>query len=192
MVLSLETGETTMRTIILLTTAALMLAGCDMLKAPAAPDKGGESSAPAAPSAGAFTHSQSEDLWGFYQVGEAKVGPGDFSLMHLFVGQEQEFRDWEEGKRLATFAPVMLEFLVPGEQTERVLPTSYSVSDDRVRMTGVTSNGERISFDGQMNVGALATARRNLGGEEEPTVTAVIVIGDQTYSGVKLNWYGGD
>ena len=181
-----------MRTIILLTTAALMLAGCDMFNAPAAPAKGADAPAPAAPSAGAFAHSQTEDLWGFYQVGEAQVGPGDFSLTYLFVGQEQEFRDWEEGKRLATFAPVMLEFLLPGEQTERVLPTSYSVSDGRVRMTGVSSNGEGISFDGQMNAGALATARRNLGGDEEPAVTATIRIGDQTYSGVKLHWYGGD
>ena len=184
-----------MRTIILLTAASLALGGCDMFSAPAAGDKAGAgagetSSTP--PPAGAFAHSQSEDLSGFYQVGEAQVGPGDFSLMHLFVGQAQEFRDWEEGKRSTTFAPVMLEFLVPGETTERVLPTSYSVSDGRVRMTGVSSNGDRISFDGQMNAGALATARRNLGGGEEPAVTAVVVIGDQTYSGVKLNWYGGD
>lgn len=181
-----------MRTIILLTTSALTLAGCDLFSAPANPDKAAEAPAPAAPTTSAFAHSQNEDLSGFYQVGAAQVGPGDFSLMHLFVGQAQEFRDWEDGKRSATFAPLMLEFLVPGETTERVLPTSYSVSDGRVRMTGVNSNGERVSFDGQMNAGALATARRNLGGGEEPAVTAVIVIGDQTWSGVKLHWYGGD
>ena len=112
--------------------------------------------------------------------------------MHLFVGQAQEFRDWEEGKRTATFAPVMLEFLVPGETTERVLPSSYSVSDGRIRMAGINSNGERVTFDGQLNAGALATARRNLGGGEEPALTAVVIIGDQTYLGVKLGWYGGD
>lgn len=182
-----------MRTIILATTAALALAGCDLVKVPekAASTADGPAAAEA-PATGAFAHAQTEDLSGYYQAGEAQVGPGDFSLMHLFVGQAQEFRDWEEGKRSDTFAPVMLEFLVPGETTERVLPTSYSVSDGRVRMTGVNSNGERVSFDGQMNAGALATARRNLGGGEDPAVTAVVVIGDQTYSGVKLNWYGGD
>lgn len=185
-----------MRTIILAATAAaalaLALAGCDLVKEP---EKARATEGPPAAEATAsstFAHAQTEDLSGYYQVGEAQVGPGDFSLMHLFVGQAQEFRDWEEGKRSATFAPVMLEFLVPGETTERVLPTSYSVSDGRVRMTGVNSNGERVSFDGQMNAGALATARRNLGGGEEPAVTAVVAIGDQTYSGVKLNWYGGD
>lgn len=178
-----------MRTLILATAAALALAGCDLVKAPekTAPAEG----APAA-SATAFTHSQSEDLSGYYTVGEAQVGPGDYALTHLFVGQAQEFADWEAGKRSATFAPVMLEFLVPGETTERVLPTSYSVSDGRIRMTGTSSNGEAVTFDGQLNAGTLATARRNLGGSEEPAITATIRIGDQSYSGVKLNWYGGD
>jgi hypothetical protein len=179
-----------MRTLILATTAALALAGCDLVKAPdkAAPAEG----APAAPAANAFSHSQTEDLWGFYTVGEAQVGPGDYTLTYLFIGQAQEFADWEAGKRLATFAPVMLEFLVPGETTERVLPTSYSVSDSRIRMTGTSSNGEPVTFDGQLNLGTLATARRNLGGAEEPAIVATIRIGDQTYSGVKLNWNGGD
>ncbi|WGM30690.1 hypothetical protein [Brevundimonas sp. NIBR11] len=184
-----------MRTIILLTTTALVLGGCDMFNAPANGERAssgpGATSAPA-PAAGAFSHSQSEDLSGYYMAGEAQVGPGDFSLTHLFVGQAQEFGDWEAGERSATFAPVMLEFLAPGETTERVLPTSYSVSDDRIRMTGTNANGDRIAFDGQLNAGTLATARRNLGGSEEPAITATIRIGDQSYSGVKLNWYGGD
>jgi hypothetical protein len=86
----------------------------------------------------------------------------------------------------------MLEFLAPGETTERVLPTRYSVSDGRIRMSGTNSNGESVTFDGQLNAGTLATARHNLGGAEEPAITATLRIGDQTYSGVKLGWYGGD
>lgn len=184
-----------MRTVIVLTAVGLTLAGCDLFNAPAKPvDPGGDTpvTAPAPAGGGNFAHSQGEDLSGYYQVGEAQVGPGDFSLMQLFVGQTQEFADWETGKRSATFAPVMLEFLVPGETTERVLPDSYSVSDGRVRMTGTASNGDRVTFDGQLNAGSLATARRNLGGSEEPAITATIRIGDQSWSGVKLNWYGGD
>lgn len=182
-----------MRTIILLTAVGLTLAGCDLVNAPSKPaEPGGDAPATAPASGGNFAHSQSEDLSGYYQAGEAQVGPGDFSLTHLFVGQAQDFADWEEGKRSATFAPVMLEFLAPGETTERVLPDSYSVSDGRIRMTGTSSNGDRISFDGQLNAGTLATARRNLGGSEEPAITATLRIGGQTYSGVKLSWYGGD
>ncbi|WP_309629452.1 hypothetical protein [Brevundimonas sp.] len=182
-----------MRTIILLTAVGLTLAGCDLFNAPSKPAEPGAQTPVTAPaSGGAFAHIQSEDLSGYYQVGEAQVGPGDYSLMHLFVGQAQEFVDWEEGKRSATFAPVMLEFLVPGETTERVLPESYSVSDGRIRMTGTSSNGDRINFDGQLNAGTLATARRNLGGSEEPAITATIRIGEQSFTGVKLGWYGGD
>ena len=181
-----------MRAIILLTALSLSLAGCDFLDTPSKPARpDGDVPAPA-PASGAFAHSQSEDLSGYYTVGEAQVGPGDYALTHLFVGQAQEFADWEEGQRSATFAPVMLEFLVPGETTERVLPDSYSVSDGRIRMTGVGSNGDRVSFDGQLNAGTLATARRNLGGSEEPAIMATLRIGDQSYSGVKLSWYGGD
>lgn len=182
-----------MRTILLVTVAALALAGCDLFNAPSKPaEPGGGSSATAPAEAGAFAHSQSEDLSGYYRAGEAQVGPRDFTLMHLFVGQTQAFAEWEAGKRMTTFAPVMLEFLVPGETTERVLPDSYSVSDGRVRMTGVSANGDRITFDGQLNAGTLATARRNLGGVEEPAITATLRVGDQTWSGVKLSWYGGD
>lgn len=182
-----------MRTIVLLTAVGATLAGCDLFNAPSKPAEPGRETPATAPArGGAFAHSQSEDLSGYYQVGEAQVGPGDYALMHLFVGQAQEFADWEDGKRSATFAPVMLEFLVPGETTERLLPESYSVSDGRIRMTGTNSNGDRVTFDGQLNAGTLATARRNLGGSEEPAITATLRVGDQTFSGVKLNWYGGD
>jgi hypothetical protein len=172
-----------------LTVVALVAAGCDRLTAPAARE--GEATT-AQPQAGNFRHSQSEDLSGYYSAGEAQVGPDGFQLMSLFVGQTADFVNWEQGKRPAGYAPVMLEFLVPGETTERVLPDSYAVSDGRIRMSGTSADGVRISVDGQMNTGALATARRNLGGGEAAAVTAVVRIGDQSYSGVKLNWTGGD
>lgn len=184
-----------MRRLILLTTAAVILAGCDLASEPAGADKAGPASdtlASAISAGGDFAHSQTEDLSGYYTVGEAGVGTADFRLMSLFLGQAQEFRDWETGKRSATLAPVMLEFCGSGETTERVLPESYSVSDGEIRMTGKTSNSKRVTFVGRMNVGALATARRTLGGGEAPALIAVVRVGDQTWSGVKLGWYGGD
>ena len=183
-----------MRTTLVLA-AAMVLAGCDPLTTTVGAGKadGGSGTATPAPRAGGgFAHSQTEDLSGYYEVGQADVGPAGFRLMRLFVGQAQAFADWEEGKRSATFAPVMLEFLGPGGTTERVLPETYSVSDDRIRMAARTASGERISLDAQMNTGALATARRTLGGGEEAALTAVVVIGDRTWSGVKLGWSGGD
>lgn len=182
-----------MRRTMLLAAATIALAGCDLIPGPASPG-GGDAPAdtPATPAgAGAFAHSQSADLSGYYRPA-SQVGPGDFQLMHLFIGQAQEFRDWEAGQRSTTFAPVMLDFLVPGEQTERVLPDSYSISDGRVRMTGESRDFGRVTLDGQLDQGGLSTARRNLGGGEAPVLTAVVTVGGQTFSGVKLAWYGGD
>ena len=177
------------RSLMVLTFVALAAAGCDRLTVPSAPNK----DASDAPARGDdFRHSQTEDLSGYYSTGEAQVGPDDFQLMSLFVGQVPDFVSWEAGRRPAGYAPVMLEFLTPGETTERVLPDSYSVSDGRIRMSGTSADGVRITIDGQMNAGALAPARRNLGGGEGAAVTAVVRIGDQTFSGVKLNWTGGD
>lgn len=180
-----------MRQLIVVVAGSLAVAACD-LSPPAQPKAGPAVESGSTPArAGAFSHSQTGDLSGYYLPG-AQVGPDDFQLTTVFVGQEPEFRDWEDGKRSTTFAPVMLEFLVPGEQTERVLPDSYSVSDGRVRMTGTSPEHGRVTFDAQLDQGALSTARRNLGEGEASAMTAVVGIGNQTWSGVKLNWQGGD
>jgi hypothetical protein len=170
-------------------TAAAALAGCDVFIAPAEPGVGADE---ARPGTAAFAHSQTEDLSGSYPVGEAQVGTADLRLRSLFIGQTPDFRAWEAGRRTAGYAPVMLEFSTTGGGSERVAADSYSVSDDRVRMTGRSAGGERITFDGRMDVGALATARRNLGGGEAAAVTATVRIGDRTVSGVRLYWNGGD
>jgi len=184
-----------MRNVIVIAVATLALAACD-LTAPAdttgkaEPGKT-ETGAASVPTGGSFTHSQTGDLSGYYNPG-AQIGPDDFQLMTVFVGQEPEFKDWEDGRRSTTFAPVMLEFLVPGETTERVLPDSYSVTDGRIRMTGTSPDNGRITFDGQLDQGALSTARRNLGEGEAPAMTATVTISGRSFSGVKLAWSGGD
>lgn len=180
-----------MRHIIVFAVASLALSACD----PPSPaeQKTEARSAPASTTArsGSFSHSQTGDLSGYYNPG-AQVGPDDFQLMTVFVGQETEFKDWEAGRRSATFAPVMLEFLVPGEQTERVLPDSYSVSDGRIRMTGTSPEHGRVTFEGQLDQGALSTARRNLGEGEAPALTATVTIGGRSFTGMKFAWSAGD
>ncbi|ADL00941.1 hypothetical protein [Brevundimonas subvibrioides] len=180
-----------MRPLIVAVAASLLVAACD-LSPPAQPKAGPAAEATSNTArAGAFAHSQTGDLSGYYLPG-AQVGPDDFQLTTVFVGQEPEFRDWEDGKRSATFAPVMLEFLVPGEQTERVLPESYSVSDGRVRMTGTSPEHGRVTFDARLDQGALSTARRNLGEGEASAMTAAVTIDGRSYTGVKFAWSGGD
>lgn len=175
-----------MRIALIATVGLLGLAGCDLISPPAERPDAPERTAAKAD----FVHSQTGDLSGYYMPAAA-VGPADFRLVNLFIGQVPEFRAWEAGQRSATFAPVMLDFQTGGE-IERVLPDSYSVSDDRVRMTGTSRNGTWISLDGRLDQGALSTARRNLGEGEDPALTATVTLNGRTSSGLKFAWSGGD
>jgi len=177
-----------MRTILMLTAVSLTLAGCDLVNAPSKPAQPGDAqTAPA--TGGNFAHSQTEDISGSYRA--SGVSEGDLTLTQVFVGQTQDFEAWEAGQRSATFAPVMAEFTRGGD-TIRVLPERYTVSDGRVSMRGAAPGVGEVSIDLRLDKGALATARRNLGGAEEPAMTGSVRIGGRNFSGAKLNWYGGD
>ena len=177
-----------MNRLAVLTLATLALAGCDLVDAPQRPaEPGGGEGAPAR--SAAFAHSQTEDISGYYRV--SGVSEGDLTLSQVFVGQTQEFEAWEAGRRSTTFAPVMMEF-TRGAETVRVLPDRYSVSDGRVSMRGTAPGVGEVSVDLRLDKGALATARRNLGGSEDAAMTGSVRIGGRGFSGVKFNWYGGD
>lgn len=179
-------------TLVLVATASLVAASCDQ----GSPAKG-----PPVPGA-AFKHATTADVSGYYMpLSEARVG--DWALDHLFLGQTSEFSAWEAGQRSEIFAPVMLQFdnlASPMVQTElgearsitsRVLPSFYSVSDARVQFEGRSPELGRVSFDGRMDPGALATARRNLG-DEGAVVVGDLIVGGRTVRGVRLRWWAGD
>ena len=174
---------------------ALVLAACDRTATP--PD----APEPAPPAAG-FSHTLTTDLSGYYLPAQS-VRAGDWSLHHVFIGQALEFRAWEGGERSPTFAPVMLQFedeTSPMVQTElgetrsgtaRVLPTSYEVTDASVTFAGRSEELGEVRFEGRLDPGALATARRNLGGEGV-VMTGTLSAGDQTFRDVRLRWWMGD
>ncbi len=177
-----------MRRLVIAGGAVLALTGCDLVETPQRPaDPAGVDPAPVR--SGAFAHSQTEDISGYYRV--EGVAAGDLTLSQVFVGQVQEFEAWEAGRRSSTFAPVMMEFM-RGAETVRVLPDRYSVSDGRVSMRGTAPGVGEVSADLRLDKGALATARRNLGGSEDAAMTGSVRIGGRSFSGVKLSWYGGD
>jgi hypothetical protein len=188
-----------MRRLALLTFAALALSACDRLSPP--PEPGGEGSGPSA-AATSFDYAATGDLSGFYMpVSEVRIG--QWVLRDVFVGQAAEFAAWKAGQRSGTFAPVMLEFEAPDSptvQTElgeshtgqvRVLPDRFSVSDDRIRFEGRSKELGRVTFDGRLDQGALATARRNLG-DDGAVVTGTLSAGGQRAGGVRLRWWMGD
>ncbi|NJC42504.1 hypothetical protein GGQ87_002799 [Brevundimonas alba] len=180
--------------------AALALASCDKPAEPG-PSATGGTEAPATPAPG-FAHAMTSDMSGYYMpVGDVAVGK--WRLNHLFVGQSTDFQSWEGGSRSATFAPVMLQFddaTSPMVETElgetrsvtaRVLPTSYAVSDTAVAFSGQSAELGRVTFEGRLDPGALATAKRNLGGDGV-VMTGRLRVGDQTVEGVRMTWWMGD
>ncbi|MGZ9099524.1 MAG: hypothetical protein ACXW3O_07470 [Brevundimonas sp.] len=180
-----------MRRSLCLAACLAILAACER-----SPERSG------APAAAAFSYTATSDLSGYYvPLAETRLGP--WSLSHVFIGQTAEFGSWQSGRRGSTFAPVMLQFddvTSPMVQTEtgeahsvveRVLPTTYSVSDGRIRFEGRSAKLGTVRFDGQLDAGALATARRNLG-DEGAVVTGRLTVDDLPPSTVRLRWWMGD
>lgn len=187
---------------VVLLTGLFAVTACDDVKpTPASAPAEGKSvaSAPAA-----FSHATQGDLSGYY-LPTSEVSAGKYRLTHAFLGQSQEFASWEAGQKSSTFAPVMFEFddtsspMVSNELggeghsvTVRVLPSTYAVTDDSVRFAGTSPEVGEVTFSGRVDQGALATARRNLGGGEAPVLTGTLHAGGRTFSGLKFTWFGGD
>lgn len=145
----------------------------------------------AAQTASGFSHSQTQELFGYYMP-EGEVGADGFSLMLLHIGGMSDFDDWEAGRRMTTYGPVMMEFLLPGEVSERVLPESYAVTDRTVRMTGTHPEYGRVTLDARFEGPAMTTARSNLGEGEAPVLVGTITIGERSWPNVRFIYSPGD
>lgn len=178
----------------------LAIAGLAAVLALGSCDRPGD--ATPAPAARAFSHGISSDLSGYYMP-MTDVRIGDWSFDHVFVGQTADFQAWEAGERTETFAPVMLQFddvTSPMVETEigeahsvtvRLLPTAYTVQDTRISFRGRSPELGVVSFEGDLDPGALATARRNLG-DEGVVVSGELRVGERPPRTVQLRWWGGD
>lgn len=155
-----------------------------MALAVAACDRAGEP----APAAAAFSYAATADLSGYYRP-VTPVRVGDWSLDSLFLGQPAAFEGYEGG----TDGPLVMRFLAANDAggAARVLPTRYSVTDTAVRFEGQSPGLGRVTFDGRLDQGALATARRNLGGDSA-VLTGTLTAGGQTVRNVRLTWWMGD
>ncbi len=180
--------------------AALTVVACDQGKPAEAPEV--SENAPKALSG--FTHNIQSDLSGFYMP-VTSVVVGKYRLDHLFIAQSGEFGNWEKGQTSETFGPVMFVFddtsspkvanELGGEGhtvTLRVLPTAYAVTDGAVRFLGTSPELGEVSFEGTLDAGALATARRNLGASETPVLTGMLWVGGKPFETQQFGWWVGD
>lgn len=193
-----------MKQFVVMAMAGLCLAACggaseDEAAAKAEPAAGAAAAetvaAPAAETAAqatsAFSHSQTQDLFGYYMP-DGEVGADGFSLIHLHIAGATEFQAWEAGERMSTYGPVMMEFLLPGEVSERVLPESYAVTDRTVRMSGTHPEYGRVTLDARFEGPAMTDARSNLGDSAAPTLVGTVTIADRTYPNVRFLYSPGD
>ncbi len=175
--------------------AMFAVTGCERTPVPADSPAG-------APAATGSSHAATADISGYYMPVQP-VRIGRWSLHHVFVGQAFEFEAWGGGARSETFAPVMIQFddvTSPMVRTElgeapgvtaRVLPTRYRVTDTAVTFEGRSPELGRVVFEGRLDPGALATARRNLGGDGV-VLTGALTAGGETVSDIRLHWWMGD
>lgn len=178
---------------LLAVSAVLFLVGCEPPAGPEAPSR--------PDSRRAFEHAFEGDRSGYYLPLQA-VRNGDWTFHHLFIGPAHVFDAWEAGSHGATFGPVMIEFedaSSPMIQTElgesrsrrdRVLPTRYRVTQDRVEFEGRSNALGVVRFEGRLDEGALAESKRNLG-SEGAVMTGVLTAGGRTQR-VQLRWWAGD
>ncbi len=159
----------------------VILAGCD---------RGGPGTVAPAATSTAFSHAIEDDVSGSYRPVSA-VTAGDWRLTQLFLGQAADFRAWEGGSRGGGRGPVMVEFANAAGGTVQVLPQAYAVGDGRVRFAGRHPDVGEVTFEGALDAGALATARRNLG-EDAPVLSGTLRVGDRNLGTQAFRWYGGD
>lgn len=167
------------RLVLVLTSATLALAACER-RGP------GEDSVETPPTASpAFRHQWSGDVSGGYRPVVDHAGV--WRIIDLYVGQESAFRAWEAGDH--GVSPLVLTLRGPGGEA-RITPTAYRAEDELLRFEGDSARTGPVVFEGRLDPGALATARRNLD-DRTAVVTGTLTVGGDRQA-VALGWWGGD
>ena len=65
------------------------------------------------------------------------------------------------------------------------------MTEDRVRFEAHSRELGAVSFDGKLDQGALATARRNLG-DKGVVLKGTLKVGNRTFNNVSMRWWAGD
>jgi len=192
---------------------AAMLGGCnpaDDAPAPAAPASPTPESVVDAPDPPAaltgFSHARGENLFGYYMPTQ-EVRIGDLRLDHIHIGSEMEFVAWEQGERMETYAPVMLEFadlsspLVTNELGQesherrvRILPTAYRVGAGGVAFVGAAPELGEVRFQGRLDLDRLREVQAAEPGAAEPATVLWLEgqIGAERLERLPFFWFGGD
>lgn len=152
-----------------------------------------------------FVYDSKADLFGYY-LPTADVRAGKFKLRDLALGGSDDFKKYLAGNRMATYAPVMIEFdnLTSKQRTNemgqpyyenspRVLPTSFRVSGSTVAFAGHDKELGDVAFNGTLAPYMLDLKFKpeNRAVMSRSALSGVLTVGGKPYK-VMLNWFGGD
>lgn len=136
--------------------------------------------------ASTFSHALGADVSGEYRPVEP-VRLSGATLESLFIGQASAFEAWEQGR--GGSAPLVLVF-ASADGSRGVGPDSYRVTDEMVRFRGEASPNLSVRFEGRLDQGALAIARRNLG-DQTVVIEGRLIVGEER-TPVRLTLWSGD
>jgi len=136
--------------------------------------------------ASTFSHALDADVSGEYRPVEP-VRLGGATFESLFIGQASAFEAWEQGT--GGSAPLVLVF-ASADGSRGIGPDSYRVTDEMVRFRGQAGPNLSVRFEGRLDQGALATARRNLG-DQTVVIEGRLIVGDER-TPLRLTLWGGD
>lgn len=136
--------------------------------------------------ASTFSHALDGDVSGEYRPVET-IHLGGATFESLFIGQASAFDAWEQGA--GGSAPLVLVF-ASADGSRGVGPDSYRVTDEMVRFRGQAAPNLSVRFEGRLDQGALATARRNLG-DQAVVIEGRLIVGDER-TPVRLTLWSGD
>jgi hypothetical protein len=187
----------------------LLLAACDNKPAvdkPASPPTATPTPAIAAePSAVAFQHDPTLDVFGYYFT-KTPVQSGNWKLKSVNLGSPSDFAAWEDGKRPANFGPFFLEFedvTSPTAENElgqvyhtasfRLQPDRYKVGAGQVTFHATDPRVGEVVFSGGLDLVALKAAKtEGPSGGARTVLTGGLQVGAERIRNISFIYFAGD
>ena len=155
----------------------------------------------AAPLSG-FLYQPKANMFGYY-LPKPDLRVGKFQLIDIAIGIPDEFKQFLSGKRIAGYAPVMLEFEDVTSKTRlnelghpyhinapRVLPVAFRVAGSAIAFDGDDKQLRHVTFIGKFDLAKVHAAG---GGQESGAVLAGdLTVGSKIFKGLTFTWFGGD
>jgi hypothetical protein len=153
-----------------------------------------------------FAYSVTGDPSGYY-LPKGTVRTGKFSLRDIAIGGADDFRKYLAGQRMATYAPVMIEFddVTSPQRTDetgapyyanapRVLPAAFRLEGTTLTFAGDDKQLGHVTFAGKLAAYMLSAkvSPDERAAMNEAPLTGDLTVGKTTFRHVMFTWFGGD